>query len=73
MAVTGFIVVVVIVLCVYLKEHFKISLFRSGNEGTQMAENGQYDEMNDDEDVSIKGSPYYERSHSNLKVSKTLD
>ena len=37
-------------------------------------ENGMYNEMQDEEEiVSIKGSPYYERIQSNLQVSKDLD
>ena len=59
-----FLCIVIIVLCVYLKEHFKTKMYGEEDEngGIQMGNHRQYEQMEDEEDLHQNtGSPYYDR------------
>jgi hypothetical protein len=69
-ALATYILVIVIVICVYLKEHLKFTMFADDNviELNEEVEIRQEDYENGDILPMPTGSPYYDRNTPNLQV-----
>ena len=69
-----FCLTIIIVLCVYLKEHLKLAIQTAEDKQgmVELQEEGGPDEE-EGERLSQKGSPYYERDKANLKVNPMYD